>query len=328
MTSINCALSVNSTTAIACGISGSIFKTSDKGKTWNSIADGQTEHFHDIAILNESTFFVAGSNGAIYKTLNGGTTWSAQTSGTTAWIYGIDFYDENRGLAVCHDGTILKTTNGGEAWTNIGIVKNNGLNDVKFYNADTAFICSSSGNVYFSGDAGENWTLKNTDRRASLKKILYVEDTIYISGDKGTILKSTDFGENWLLEETFTFYEINDIKLTKKGDIFTCGGNTTIFRYSNDVSTSIFEPFVNNKSLSVFPNPFRNFISIKGFEPNQQAVRVQLFELSGRMVLDKSIEYRDGAIQVNTTTLNQGIYLIRVFNGNNIYTQKVIKPGE
>jgi photosystem II stability/assembly factor-like uncharacterized protein len=250
MSSVNCALDLNSNSAIACGINGSIYKTTDTGNTWTSINDGQTEHLYDIAVINENTFFVAGQAGAIYKTTDGGINWSDQTVETTSWFYGIDFYGENLGLAVSHNGNIVKTTNGGDDWTNLGMVINNNLSDVKFYNSDTVFACGLGGKIIFSNDAGENWVLKNAGTNVALTKILFVEDTIYISGEYGTIIKSVDFGETWTYEETNTWRTFNDIIINDNGNLFTCGNNSTIFKYGiNNVTET--HPIIGENSVCI-----------------------------------------------------------------------------
>jgi hypothetical protein len=56
---------------------------------------------------------------------------------------------------------------------------------------------------------------------------------------------------------------------------------------------------------------------------------VQLFELSGRMILEKLVaNHHAGDLQLNTSTLNSGVYLVRITNGKDIFTHKVLKLGD
>ncbi len=70
----------------------------------------------------------------------------------------------------------------------------------------------------------------------------------------------------------------------------------------------------------IFPNPFRNELTIEGISTNYQ---YQLFDVNGRLV--QSQENIKGTTAISTTHLNKGIYFIKIIADGNNYIEKLIK---
>jgi len=72
-----------------------------------------------------------------------------------------------------------------------------------------------------------------------------------------------------------------------------------------------------NKKIKIFPNPTSDFVSIIGANEAQ----LKMFDLSGNccLVVDNVSSL------VNISHLTKGIYLLKIFEGNTIYTQKIVK---
>lgn len=82
------------------------------------------------------------------------------------------------------------------------------------------------------------------------------------------------------------------------------------------------------QSLKIFPNPFREKLSIEYFLHDENRVTIALFDLSGKMVkqLDECIEI-PGFHQRNFTfeeKLTAGIYLLRMTEGEKAYFKKLL----
>ncbi|MES2381052.1 MAG: T9SS type A sorting domain-containing protein [Bacteroidota bacterium] len=79
--------------------------------------------------------------------------------------------------------------------------------------------------------------------------------------------------------------------------------------------------------LLTFPNPFNENISI--VLPNSilnNNIEVSIMDITGKVYLNQSFENNTlNQIQVNTSTLNKGIYLLKVSNEHTTYIQKMIK---
>lgn len=77
---------------------------------------------------------------------------------------------------------------------------------------------------------------------------------------------------------------------------------------------------IKSKSVSIYPNPSSHFINIK-LEPNESISKYQLYNLSGQLIE----EQKDPSSTISIKKLNSGTYIIKLYIGENIYTEKIIK---
>ena len=94
------------------------------------------------------------------------------------------------------------------------------------------------------------------------------------------------------------------------------GGNIYIDNIKFNEKSSALHT-VSNQDLLVYPNPATNKIFIDNSQNN--FVKMQLFDITGRCVLDSDME--QGINEKNVGSLNNGIYLIRL-EGKNMNIQK------
>ena len=79
-----------------------------------------------------------------------------------------------------------------------------------------------------------------------------------------------------------------------------------------------------NISLSVFPNPTSDFLTLKVQDYNNEALSYNLLDEQGKLVLNEQIITQD--TQVAMSTLARGAYFINVLQANKkIQTFKIIK---
>ncbi|MFQ3579817.1 MAG: hypothetical protein SNJ71_06730 [Bacteroidales bacterium] len=70
----------NETTGYMCGFNGGIYKTENKGESWNMVFKDNNllrkrYNFYDIVFISPNIGFVCGTNGSIFMTTNAGKTW-------------------------------------------------------------------------------------------------------------------------------------------------------------------------------------------------------------------------------------------------------------
>jgi hypothetical protein len=79
-----------------------------------------------------------------------------------------------------------------------------------------------------------------------------------------------------------------------------------------------------NISLSVFPNPTSDFLTLKVEDYNNEALSYNLLDEQGKLVLNEQITNQD--TQVAMSTLARGAYFINIVQANKkIQTFKIIK---
>jgi Zn-dependent metalloprotease len=79
-------------------------------------------------------------------------------------------------------------------------------------------------------------------------------------------------------------------------------------------------------NINVYPNPARNILYLSNTGIDNTTVTVNLFEISGRNVYTKTINV-NGTQQLNIATLQKGLYILQISNGDNgamISTQKLV----
>ncbi len=136
--------------------------------------------------------------------------------------------------------------------------------------------------------------------------------------------------------DTFTQADINtgQIKLKYSGTelikdkfYFTVfdgeGGwiDVTAFNFETDSSINAVQELF-YEYVSVYPNPANNSININIDKPG--TYRTEIYDLEGKKLLSKNI----AGISNNTmdiSGLNQGLYLIKIYNEKYIYTGKIVK---
>jgi hypothetical protein len=82
-----------------------------------------------------------------------------------------------------------------------------------------------------------------------------------------------------------------------------------------------------NPSLVLFPNPVVDQLSLRFEHDNVSTVLIQIFDLSGKMVIGKTVTSLDLAtgIDISVSQLPAGLYLCRVQIGKQLLTSKFIK---
>jgi photosystem II stability/assembly factor-like uncharacterized protein len=106
----------NNTGFIVGSQNNKLFKTTNFGDTWDSVAriSGMIDSYR-LFFINENTGFSCGSYTKLYKTTNGGFNWRQEntTQFEPGYLSGIYFFDFNTGWVVGTIGKILYTETGG-----------------------------------------------------------------------------------------------------------------------------------------------------------------------------------------------------------------------
>lgn len=93
--------------------------------------------------------------------------------------------------------------------------------------------------------------------------------------------------------------------------------NITISNLLNMCSLASIKNQADENQLRIFPNPFKEEISIKNNKPNYI---YELINSSGQIIwIGKQIDKQ------NFSALTNGLYFLKTYDGNKTYTSKLIK---
>jgi photosystem II stability/assembly factor-like uncharacterized protein len=276
----------------AVGIGGRITYTSDYGQSWDLIPSGTTQHLFHISFTDDKDFgIITGNNGVILKIIDS-TYITSLSSGTSIPLYDADFLDNSRGYISGYNGTILRTSNAGEDWIKKTSGVNSPLTSVFYYNDTTAYAC----------------------------------------GDGGTILKTNDGGNFWFHQNTGTSNNFGDIWFTSIDTGIVVGAGLSIMKTviggGYEPPQSIYQHFVPEINLSVYPNPVSSKVYVDYELEDNSKVSIGLFDLSGRLVSIPSNTYDTKGKHTFSTDLSEfpaGIYLVILRINDYYYSEKLIK---
>jgi hypothetical protein len=79
-------------------------------------------------------------------------------------------------------------------------------------------------------------------------------------------------------------------------------------------------------AINVYPNPAGSTLYVEVENQNNSDVRISLYDMSGKLVIDEHKQSRKGVekISVNTSKLVPGVYSIKVVSGTENYQQTVV----
>lgn len=265
----NAAVAVNpiDPNIVYAGAGSSVYKSTDKGITWNYIGPGGNSGIvYSIAIsqIEPQILYVAsGYNGGIpaglYKSTDGGSTWTHLTNGIPedgASDVKIDPEDVNTVFATTASG-IYRTTNGGADWSQVLVV------------ADNYFKClgidPDSSNIIYAGASAwgipwSHWSeglFKSTDRGITWfesnnglldnniqcfltssvsPSVLYLGTYNCNHGGSIGVYKSTDHGSAWFPSNTGITQSIWSIGLQPMTPqtIWACSQGGGVYKSEDD----------------------------------------------------------------------------------------------
>lgn len=143
-----------------------------------------------------------------------------------------------------------------------------------------------------------------------------------------TFFYSAALPDNQVVKLTWTDEDGNIKRQRKEAQFGACDSSNSLARSSSedfDSENSGTSGLI--KETAVFPNPFDQKLSIRVNIMDNPNYRLTLYDMvgnvvytgSGKAILGQSI------IEINTSTLPQGTYILNVSSGGNIYRSKLIK---
>ena len=317
------------------GRQGSIYKTTDKGISWNPLESGVNETLYSIFFLNNVLGLAAGSNGIIIKTTSGDTTWTELNTGTTKNLYSLYLTSSNNGgYAVGEDGTILKIKSGGNEIIPVVSGTSVPLYDVYVKSDSVAFTVGFSGKIFkIRSVFGQDTVISiPSGVTTPLNDIYFTNNTTgYISGEGGVMLKTTDGGFTWYPQYTGTNNNLRSVTFLDQVTGYTVGSGVTILKTTNGgggvILPSVGEIKTTDFGLHIYPNPVSGYSWIEYEISDRSEVRISLFDLSGREV-KKIITTRQlqgkQKVKMNVANLLRGVYLVVLKVNDQLISEKLI----
>lgn len=243
-TSIGCRCFVLLDKNTLVGISDKIYKSTDCGRTWDTLISIQANV--NCIYIKDKTHWIFGYGSSIYTTADGGYSISKVCSLDTLQMLHPDFDQltfpvENIGYAsggmsfdMTNFGLIVKTTDGGKSWALLD--PDISLPDIRvlqFISEKTGYIFSTCGALYKTTDGGSSWIYLDSTYCAG-NGHFYSEKRGYYS-DGPVIFKTSDGGNSWVVDYGVSDdkNDIIDMYFDKSGRIYAATRYGYILRKNN-----------------------------------------------------------------------------------------------
>lgn len=257
----------------ACGTNSAVYKTTNGGVTWDSVATPipASKSLYKIDFVNANVgwvfSFTTEATGTVWKTTDGGATWTPTIlpgSGLATQVYSAHMMTETKGYLVNYVPRPMITTDGGTTWTEQAISDGytGTMYDIQMVNDSVGFIAAGSGRMYKTTNGGTLWdTIPNLPFKTGTRYALhFINPSVgVVAGSAGTTMKTSDGGVTWELVNTnggATNYGIYIAQPTS-GDtsaVFLGATSSQIFKYSSfivPVELSSFTSNVNGNSVTL-----------------------------------------------------------------------------
>ncbi|MBW2369804.1 MAG: hypothetical protein JRH15_18180 [Deltaproteobacteria bacterium] len=193
----------------ACGRWGSLWHTSDGGKTWNAQDSGTDRTLACVFFVDARTGWIVGADGIILNTTDGGQTWNQQKSPTELFHMGVHFIDANKGWVASEETNILYTEDGGETWVLQYEDEIFRFKGISFSDDQNGWAVGEYGFIYGTHDGGKTWTQQGgryeyDEESGELHTGVFLFDVAAIDaqtaiavGADSRILMTQDGGASW-----------------------------------------------------------------------------------------------------------------------------------
>ena len=81
----------------------------------------------------------------------------------------------------------------------------------------------------------------------------------------------------------------------------------------------------NSLQFVVYPNPFVTSINFQFSNVDDQKVTISIFDIQGRMLLNKEIKIINSLFSMDLSTLSEAEYLVRLSTNSSVHYCKIIK---
>ena len=283
-------IAIQGTKVYAGSKQSGIYLSSNNGASWDSVNTGLTTRFITSLAVIGSTVFAGTDGGGVFQSSNSGASWGQVNNGLTSLSVNSFAVNGTNIFAGSYTDGVFLSTNNGASWTPV----NNGLSSTKVFSLsaynNTILALSDSGG-FLSNNNGANWTaIDHTG----------ITNNSYIGG--------------MTLNDSFIFAA-------------TDPPITNLWRRPISDILSINKASINNSSISIYPNPAKDYINIEYTLAAPERVNISISDMLGKnynLLYSERSKLGNNKIKLDINSLKQGIYFVNVSIGKYREQKKLV----
>jgi photosystem II stability/assembly factor-like uncharacterized protein len=272
---------VDANFAVAAGYDGVVYKTFDRGLTWQSIGYPNLPDVYfisDVKFITRDFGYVIGNRVNIaqgmFVTIDGGASWTlANINGG----HSMDFVDANHGWVMSVGGLGYRTLDGGTTWAEM-IMPNQGFSPsiakIDFINENEGWAVGRYGYAAHTIDGGRSWQLQNI---ATINDVILGLHVLSITevfavgssspGGTATLYHTNNAGATWTTSSLPGQYSVSSIFATQSRKVWTAGYDGAVFHDPNFTVPSPAVLLTLNPTYIVGGNPVQGTVRLAGPAP-------------------------------------------------------------
>ena len=187
----------------AVGNFGSIYHTTDGGRTWEARESGTKTPLFRVDFADAQHGCAVGKSALILATQDGGRTWRPQKSPIPSekHLFYVRAIDTRTAWAVGDWGAIAVTHDGGTTWEDRSLGDDVVLYGVSFPDTEHGFIAGEFGTLLATADGGQTWEKRDVGTDQTLFGVGFsTPRTGWAVGIDGLIVHTTDGGASWSIQ--------------------------------------------------------------------------------------------------------------------------------
>jgi spore coat protein H len=311
-------------TLIACGESGSTYASSDFGATWHRISLPVRSDLHAIHSSGDGSVWVSGK-GTVLRSTDRGVTWSAVAPDPAVDYRDILPFSSRRAIAVADSGRISATTDGGQNWSSAAPGGPATLRRITSFAGRHVWAAGDGGKIIASSDSGNTWASKPSPAIIDWKALFLLDSIrVYVAGKGGAIFYTPDSGAHWYRQYSADSHDLNALLFADASHGTAIGsGGTILLTGENGTVTPVAATPAGGPETYVleqnFPNPFNPTTTISYQIPLASDVKLEVFDVLGRMVTTLVETHRlpgKYTATLDGSRLSSGVYFYRLSAGH------------
>lgn len=219
---------------------------------------------------------------------------------------------------------ILKSNNGGVSWTEVYNDSTIKLYGLYFVTPDIGYAAGDSGLVVKTTDGGQTWQRLQTGVTFQLGEVVFPEENIGFICTGSKMINTFDGGITWNLDTSFSTYSgLKNLHFVNDSIGFVQNSYCVYKINTGDLK----KKWGSNETLQIFPNPsIRGNIAILVPEEMkfEEHLTLEAYSSDGKLVMKRRIDITYNTINFTNESLSPGIYFLRLTNGIQTYTGKLL----
>lgn len=228
---------------------------------------------------------------------------------------------DDRGIS----GVVYSKDHMDNNWQQVYQTPSGWFNDLCIFDYNQVYAVGTNGLIaYFDGI---NWTETEPLTDEHLLSI-HVDDNGngWAVGKNGTMLQCEN--GQWSVQNSMTIYDLNVVSFYDRTLGFIGGNDGALFCTSEKLPVGILNKPIDQSfdQLHIYPNPAQGSFFIEINQPAPK-IEVSLSDMTGRILYEKSFSLSGSekeTLRINPGVLSRGIYFVKVMNGKQVLTGKVM----